>query len=51
MWASVNGHVAVVEWLLKHGANIDYQAIDVSINRVIFIIHISLMACRRLMIL
>jgi hypothetical protein len=36
MCACVYGHVAVVEWLLKHGANIDYGDTVVSINSVIY---------------
>jgi ankyrin repeat protein len=33
IWASTDGFVAVVECLLKHGANIDYQNANVSIGR------------------
>jgi hypothetical protein len=36
LFASAYGYVAVVEWLLKHGANTDYQDTDVSTNRVTF---------------
>jgi ankyrin repeat protein len=30
LWASNNGHVSIVDILLKHGANYNFQSNDVS---------------------
>jgi hypothetical protein len=46
LYASVYGYVEVVEWLLKNGANIDYQDTDVSINRVILTIRMGFVTRR-----